>query len=104
MRVVDAGTWRSGVLGCGGAEYGERESVAIEAGDAAFSVVGGPAGNGAVRIGLVSCRKREISASARELWFMALRTTSSSESNGGAESLDAIVFVFMWKYADLYVE
>ena len=46
VHVADAGTRRSGVLGCGEAEYGERESVAIEAGDAAFFVVDGPAGDG----------------------------------------------------------
>lgn len=37
-----------------------------------------------------------MSASARELsWFMALRTASSSGSNGGAGGLEAVVFVFV---------
>jgi hypothetical protein len=46
VRLVDAGVGRSGVLGCGGVEYGERESIAVRAGDAAFFVVNGPAGDG----------------------------------------------------------
>jgi hypothetical protein len=33
VRLVDAGVGRSGVLGCGGVEYGERESIAVRVGD-----------------------------------------------------------------------
>lgn len=46
VRLVDAAVGRSGVLGCGGVEYGECESVAVGAGDATFFVVNGPAGDG----------------------------------------------------------
>lgn len=99
MRLVDAGAGRSGVLGCGWAEYGERESIAVGAGDATFFVVDRPAGNG------VREDRACFLPEARDVGFPAgVVIVYGSGSNGGAGSLEAMVFVFVWKYADFYVE
>lgn len=105
VRLVDAGAGCRGVLGCGGAELGERESIAVKAGDAVFFVVDGPAGH-SVREDRACFlpEARDVGFCAGVVVVYGFAHQCELWSNGRAGSLGAMVFVFVWKYADFYVE